>query len=173
MQYLLERAVSDEDQMLTERTPRFPHSIIRATFPSRHLAVAVFSPTSLGVPAERHRKYMLSSKTDGRKVVLPMTRAAIIDTFGRQLQLVGDVYFREPPHVVQASLDAHCKKLHLPVTAKGNKPWKFREVLPPGRRDHLARFLEKLKLRTGRTCLSISTLHRMSTTRRLQKQCHV
>ena len=96
----------------------------------------VFTPTDLGIPIDRSRKYIICVL----KQCAFMTRAFSKDEFSRwafrQLNLKGEVFFQSRERERSEIKAEMAATRLLPATLNG-KPWRWRALLTPGDNQRL------------------------------------
>ena len=123
-----------------------------AIFMLGHLYVfegCIFSPTEIGVPSERWRKYMVFIHRRGKVQWIPgqeLSRENLLQTFGRMLACDGHVYMdHTPDYMIQKQMVALAARLGMPARDENGRPWKARSVMTRLSRARLESYEELLK----------------------------
>ena len=122
-----------------------------AIFMLAHLYVfeyCIFSPSEIGVPSERWRKYMVFIHRRGKVQWIPgqeLNRENLLKTFGRRLACDGHVYMdHTPEHMVDEHIGVLAARQGMPARDEDGRPWKARSVMTRFSRDRLESYDELL-----------------------------
>lgn len=93
----------------------------------------VFSPTDVGIPSQRVRKYMVLLHRRGHlrwKANCAIDGDRFMALFGRKMACDGNVYFADTPgEAVRAELRKWCERRHLPQKDADGRAFAFTDVL--------------------------------------------
>lgn len=150
--FLRETWWSEPDMVLLECTRSYRHADLDAVMGSKYsLTFLVFSPTQVGVPSERYRKYMVMIKKDGRlrwHSGCELSESNFLKIFGRSLSVNGHVYLLESPgDLVRAELARWSARRHLPEKDKDGLRFQFAELLTRKGRRRLQAWKDRLHAR--------------------------
>ena len=122
-----------------------------AIFMLGHLYVfeyCIFSPSEIGVPSERWRKYMVFLHRRGKVQWIPgqeLNREKFLKTFGRKLACDGHVYMdHTPEHMVDEHIGALAARQGMPARDEHGRSWKARSVMTRLSRARLESYEELL-----------------------------
>ena len=88
--------------IIAECTTLFDHETFAAAVACHYTLVSlVFSPTDVGMPVERIRKYMVLRRTTVCKSLMDFTPEGFGRVFFRQVKINGDVFYRAPAEMVE------------------------------------------------------------------------
>ena len=137
-----------------------------AIFMLGHLYVfegCIFSPTEIGVPSERWRKYMVFIHRRGKVQWIPgqeLSRENLLQTFGRMLACDGHVYMdHTPDYMIQKQIVALAARLGMPARDENGRPWKARSVMTRLSRARLESY-EELLNKKGQSGVASAYLRR-------------
>ena len=150
--FLKEIYDSEPDTVVLECTRAYRHEDLEFVLGSKYtLSWLVFSPTQVGIPSERFRKYMIMMKNGGMLKWKPgaeISEANFLKTFGRRLVVSGHVYMHSTPDgLIQSELDRCASRRHLPSRDADGKTFSFRSLLTPKRSAILAEWEEHANAR--------------------------
>lgn len=122
------------DAVILECTRQYRHEDINEILGQRYdMWPITFSPTEVGVPSERYRKYMVLLQKHGRLSWTPsaeLTLETFLGAFGRRLASNGHVYLADTPeHVVEAEASRWAARRHLPPKDADGKRLAFEDLL--------------------------------------------
>ena len=103
----------------------------------------IFSPTDIGYPAERKRKYMIVTFPGLRWITgRTFTKANLLNTFARQVIKTGDVYLENTSRVeIRSYIEGLAKKRRMALRDGLGNRWPMATVLQRGARDRLDKVL--------------------------------
>jgi len=142
LQWVLERRMERDHIVIAECVVPFPHSILDLALGDLYdLAVLSFSPTLLGKPYARKRKYMiltLRSSLTWRPWATARSHCDVFsDTFGMKVMTSGAIFFRAPDDEVQEWIKAMAMKRGLPTVRSSGRLWSYFQVIGPGARNRI------------------------------------
>lgn len=148
------------DLIVHECTPRFDVATLELIFGMLYLIVSfVISPTSLGWPAMRPRRFTILVHRERRVAPREMSAAIFSSLFFRKCMLDGHVFWCASYTAVVKYLCEKAEALHLPHTQEGSGLlWPARTLLKQGFHQRLLGY-EKMCLRMGRAKKFIVNLH--------------
>ena len=154
LQFLSEvlACVDDIDFLLLECTIGFEEKVgLAPLFAFFELVVLRISPTHLGFPANRPRKYMLLTKRTKlrwrRGIVEVGHQVAFMTLFARDVVMRGEALARAPASYIACYIERLAEKRGFPKTRAHGRPWTCKRVLAPGVRHTV---LSLLRLARGR-----------------------
>lgn len=133
MQWLRERILAEEDVIVGECVLGFDHeSFFDFLRDAYDLSLLKLSPTLIGEPAERQRKYMILLKRDRLKWLPCIEDYGVEDAFyrifARRCCMLGQEKFRAPQQELDVYLESAVAKRHLPPHSRSGKDWSFFQV---------------------------------------------
>ena len=128
----------EPDTVVLECTRGYRHEDLELVLGSKYtLCQLVFSPTEVGIPSERFRKYMVMMKIGGMLKWKPgaeISEANFLKTFGRRLAVSGHVYMHSTPDkLIQSELDRWASRRNLPSRDADDKAFSFKSLLTTSR----------------------------------------
>ena len=133
--------------IIAECTTLFDHETFAAAVACHYTLVSlVFSPTDVGMPVERIRKYMVLRRTTVCKSLMDFTPEGFGRVFFRQVKINGDVFYRAPAEMVEQLVAAMAKRMHLP--AMPGRPWQWLQVAAQGTKARLEKALEHIQVKS-------------------------
>ena len=131
----------EPDIVIHECTPAFQWSVLQRIFEPRYIVMSIkASPTDLGWPCMRPRRWTLLFHRKRRAPILPLTRASFGSLFFRQCSVDGHIFWGDCDQ--DKFMIEHFAKLaekrSLPMTTADGHLWPARFLLPQG---HLQRLL--------------------------------
>ena len=140
---------SRPDLIVIECTRNYNHLDLMFLLGSIYsMSPLVFSPTSIGIPSERYRKYMVLVALGGRLQWLEgreLNATAFMSLFGRTLMTDAHIYLNgTPQHYVEAYKTAMAKHRGFPSSANDIEELTFQDLLPPNARRRVGEWCGKL-----------------------------
>ena len=139
------------DVVLNECVPGFPaEAFFRAVWPQAQIFSMVFSPTELGLPVNRQRRYtlVLPNPTSPLYGKIPFNPSFFRSVAFRRLQLKGSVYLQAPTNLVNDFIDGLAEIKNLPPCPEGHHHG-FQAVMATGKRMRMLSHLDVVRERMG------------------------
>ena len=132
--FLRELYHSEPDVIILECTRNYRDDDLLYVLGSKYsLHVIVFSPTEVGIPSQRFRKYMVLLLHVGRLQWVEgweLSKHAFMQVFGRQLACTGHVYLQDtPPAMVARELRRWARRRHLPSRDAFGRDFSFESLM--------------------------------------------
>ena len=140
--YMREQLIKKPDLIILECTRGYKHEDLEILMGCTYTVhVASFTPTEIGVPSERWRKYMVLVLRIGKLQWMAgkeLNKENFMKLMGRTLQCDGHVYLSSTPAdmVDKATMDLAAKK-HLPPRDDEGRKWRPRDLLSRGDQERL------------------------------------
>lgn len=124
------------DITIIECTPAFSQAnVAQLLGPQFCVQSATFSPTDLGHPASRSRKYTVALYRDRRIWAhgKTLTTRALLAEFGRSMQVTGSIYLSATPAAdIHGEIAKMAARRHMPERDGQGRRWPMRLTLPLG-----------------------------------------
>ena len=141
------------DWLILECTGLFDESGLVPLHPWYKVVTLKFSPTLLGFPCSRIRKYMLLTRhgvLKWRRQILDVGHMqAFKMIFSRRVQLGGVDMARAPAHMVENYKMQLCEARGLPPLRSSGRPWSFFQLMPKSIRVAIEQYEQMASLRHG------------------------
>ena len=122
------------------------------------LGAVIFSPSDVGLPCERQRKYMILRRIGSCSPLVPFSLKGFGATMYRQVKANGDMYYQAPASLVNEFIVRLAAKMHLPPVNRGGQPWAWIQVASRGLEKRLSASLRRISDKVGGHAL-LEALH--------------
>jgi hypothetical protein len=127
--------------IIHECTPFFDVDILHRLFGNLYfISTFIFSPTLLGLPQTRKRRWTLLMLKTRRRLRIPFNVEGFGSIFQRRVVSNGQLFFCAPKDVIQAYIRKLAGNRGLPLAMANGEPWPLVSVLPPSLRLMLYRY---------------------------------
>ena len=136
--------------ILHECTADFEWQNLSKIFSDHEVGSACFSPSDLGIPTNRSRRYSLLVRRDAVKLRVPYCLDAFAPFCFRRLATDGQCYnYLEDPCELEKHLQIMATRRHLPPRQPDGSPWSMRQLLPEGQFQRLLEYERKAAQHRG------------------------
>ena len=150
MVWAYETLAAMPEWIVHECTSDFDYEILQTIFGAVYMIMTfVFSPTDMGIPASRPRRYTIMVLKAMSKPLLSFDKQGFGSIAFARCVLTGHVFFSAGVHIVGKYVEELAASLHFPARKPDGSVWSMREVLSAARRASARRFeryCEKRKL---------------------------